>query len=480
MKIFLAVLAVLLIFILFLVIRTVVISTKARKLTASTLNFSDEEINTYADRLSEMIRCKTVSVKDSYDDTEFKKLRDTMEKLFPLVHEKAEKMTFSDDCWVYKIPGKDQSHNIMLMSHHDVVEVSGDWKYDGFSAHIEDGKMYGRGTVDTKTPLFAEFSAIEELLSEGFEPECNLYIASSHNEELGGDGIPKANEYFKKNGIVFDVILDEGGAIIEPPLGGMKCNKCAMIAVHEKGRFYLNLKATAQNAHASLTSASSNTPVERMSMFINEITTKDIFIRRLNPQVTAMFTHLAPYCGFMMKLLFCNLWLFGPIIKKVMPSLNAQAGGLIGTTCTFNEIKGSSADKLCTAKAFLRPVDENDFKLDLEKFKEIAAKYDITVEEPDGNEYHAPADMTKPQFEYTKDCITKVFPQYPASPFILPAGTDARTLTDICPCVLRFAPIRLSKEQLASVHAENENIDLDAVAAAVAFYKEFVKSYKVK
>ena len=479
MKIFLGILAVIVAFALFLVIRTLVISSKARKLTSSTLSFSDREIKAYAERLSEMIRCKTVSVKDSYDDTEFKKLRDTMERLFPLVHEKAEKMTFSDDCWVYKIPGKDQNHNIMLTSHHDVVEASGDWKYDGFSAHIEDGKMYGRGTVDTKTPLFAEFSAIEELLSDGFVPECNLYIASSHNEELGGDGIPTANEYFKKNGIVFDVILDEGGAVIEPPIGGMKCDKCAMIAVHEKGRYYLNLKAEAANAHASLTSASSNTPVERMSMFINEITTKDIFIRRLNPQVVAMFEHLAPYCGFMMKLLFCNLWLFGPLLKKVMPKLNPQAGGLIGTTCTVNEIKGSTTDKRCTAKAFLRPVDENDFKADLEKFREIAAKYDISVEEADGNEYHAPADMTKPQFEYTKNCIAKVFPQYPTSPFILPAGTDARTLTDVCPCVLRFAPIRLSKEQLASVHAENENIDLDAVAAAVAFYKEFIKSYKI-
>ncbi|MGN1419649.1 MAG: M20/M25/M40 family metallo-hydrolase, partial [Acutalibacteraceae bacterium] len=401
MKIFLAVLIVIAAFVLFLVIRTVIVSSKARKLTDSTLNFSDEEINRYADRLSEMIKCKTVSVKNQYDDTEFKKLRDTMEKLFPLVHERAEKMIFSDDCWVYKIPGKDTSHNIMLMSHHDVVAVSGEWIFDGFSAQIDNGKMYGRGTVDTKTPLFAEFSAVEELLSEGFVPACNLYIASSHNEELGGDGIPKANEYFKKNNITFDVILDEGGAVIEPPLGGMKCDKCAMIAVHEKGRFYLNLKATAANAHASLTSAASNTPVERMSMFINEVTTKDIFIRRLNPQVVAMFEHLAPYCGFMMKLLFCNLWLFGPLLKKVMPSLNAQAGGLIGTTCTFNEIKGSTSDKLCTARAFLRPVDEDDFKLDLEKFKEIAAKYDITVEEADGNEYHAPADMTKPQFEYT-------------------------------------------------------------------------------
>lgn len=479
MKIFLSVIIIIAAFILFLVLRTAAVTKKARKLTKSDLNFTDEEINSYAERLSEMIKCKTVSVKDSYDDAQFAKLRDVMARLFPLIDEKAEKMTFSDDCWVYKISGKNSDRNIMIMSHHDVVAADGEWKFDAFSAHIEDGKMYGRGTVDTKTPLFAEFSAVEELLSEGFVPECNLYIASSHNEELGGDGIPKANEYFKKNGIKFDVILDEGGAIIEPPIGGMKCDKCAMIAVHEKGRYYFNLKATAANAHASLTSAASNTPVERMSMFINEVTSGNIFIRRLNSQVIAMFEHLAPYCGFMMKLMFSNLWLFGPIIKSVMPKLNAQAGGLIGTTCTFNEIKGSSSEKLCTAKAFLRPVDKDDFKQDIKKFKEIAAKYDITVEEPDGNEYHAPADISKPQFEYTKECIAKVFPQYPASPFILPAGTDARTLTDVCPCVLRFAPIRLSKEQLASVHAENENIDLDSVASAVAFYKEFVKNYKV-
>lgn len=43
--------------------------------------------------------------------------------------------------------------------------------------------------MDTKTPLFAEFTAFEELLGEGFEPPCNLWLASSHNEEIGGDGI---------------------------------------------------------------------------------------------------------------------------------------------------------------------------------------------------------------------------------------------------------------------------------------------------
>ena len=85
--------------------------------------------------------------------------------------------------------------------------------------------------------------------------------------------------------------------------------------------------------------------------------------------------------------------------------------------------------------------------------------------------------MTRPAFAYTMECIRTVFPDYPPIPFILPAGTDARWLTDICPCVLRFAPIRLSAQQLGSVHSDNENIDLDAISGAVTFYTDFLRNY---
>ena len=472
------ILALIVVLVVALAINTHNSTKKARKLTEFKPFYNDEEIMNYALRLQKMIKCKTVSVKDSYDDTEFALLREVMLELFPTVHKTAEKMTFGDDCWIYKIKGADESRNIMLMSHHDVVEVSGEWEHEGFSGEIADGKIWGRGTVDTKTPLFAEFSALEELLNEGFIPPCNIWIGSSHNEELGGDGIPLANEYFKENNITFEVILDEGGALIEPPLAGMNADKCGMVAVHEKGRIYLNCTATAGNGHASLTAGAKATPVERMSSFINEVMTNDIFIRRINPQVEAMFGAMAPYLKFPMNMLLSNLWLFGGIIKKVMPKINAQAGGLIGTTCTFNKIEGSTEAKSCTAKAFMRPVDEKDFEVDLAKFKEIAKKYDVDVEMTEDSEYHAPADMSKPAFAYTMNCIGEVFPQYPASPFILPAGTDARTLTDVCECVLRFAPIRLSAQQLGSVHAENENIDIDSVANCVAFYKHFIKNYK--
>ena len=54
----------------------------------------------YVPRLRKMIECETVSKKDSFTPDEFMRLREVMKELFPLVHEKAETMYFSDDCWV--------------------------------------------------------------------------------------------------------------------------------------------------------------------------------------------------------------------------------------------------------------------------------------------------------------------------------------------------------------------------------------------
>lgn len=430
----------------------------------------------YAKRLARMIRCKTVSVKDSFDDAEFAKLRAVVEELFPLVHQRMERHMFSEDCWVYELRGKDPSRSIALMSHHDVVAAEGAWEHDPFAAEIVDGRLWGRGTVDTKTPLFAEFSALEELLGSGWEPPCNVFLASSHNEELGGDGIPAALEYFKEQGLTFEVVLDEGGAIIDPPLGGMSCEKCAMVAVHEKGRYKLNCTASAASAHTGLTAAAQAGPIERMAGFLQEAASGKLFIRRLNPQMRAMFTHLAPYCSFPLNFVLGNLWLTGALLQKVMPKLNAQAGAMLGTVCSFSKIEGN--DKRCTAVVSFKAVDEGDMTADLDALRNTAEKYGVEIKIDPASEYHGPADMGRPAFAYTMERIRAVFPDYPPVPFILPAGTDARWLTEICSCVLRFAPIRLSAQQLVSVHSENENIDLDAVAGAVKFYSDFLRNYK--
>ena len=327
--------AVIIIFLLVLSYNAIMSKKKARKLTEEKINISEKQQLEYAARLAEMIKCKTVSVKGSYDDTEFAKLRDTVEKLFPLVHQKAERKIFGDDCWIYKIEGKDKSRNIMVMSHHDVVAANGEWQHSPFSGEIIDGIIHGRGTVDTKTSLFAEFQAVEELLADGFIPECNLYIGSSHNEEIFGDGMPLAVEYFKKQGIEFETVLDEGGGIIDPPVDLVKC-KCAMVATHEKGR--RTLVCTAKQGATKAFTLNKKSPISRMSKFIAELESKNIFISRLHPEVKAMFEGLCPYMPFAARLVCANLWCFGKLIVKIAPKLTSQAATMLGTTLTVTEI----------------------------------------------------------------------------------------------------------------------------------------------
>jgi len=439
---------------------------------------TSEQAEDYARRLSKMLSCATISHKDSYDDTEFARLRAVVEELFPLVHRHCEKMTFGEDCWVYKLPGADASRNILLMSHHDVVAAEGEWKYPPFSGTVAEGKIWSRGAVDTKTPLFAEFSALEELLEKGYEPGCNVWIASSHNEETAGSGIPLANDYFKEQGIAFELVLDEGGGVIDPPVGGLKCKKCAMTAIHEKGRHKVKLTASQAMAHTNLLPGKVLSSTERMAAFITDVGRKPGFIRRLNPLMKGMLTAMAPYAAFPMRLIFANLWCFGPLLTAVLPRLSPQAGGLLGTTVSFRKLESDAGGRTCTAEAMLRSVDDRDFAQDLTWFTKKAEEYGITVEKTDDWEYHAPADPELPAFAVVAKVTAQVFPDAPTVPFILPAGTDARTLTDVCPCVVRFAPIRLSKEQLASVHSVDENMDIEAVGDCVVFYRCLLEQYE--
>lgn len=367
----------------------------------------------------------------------------------------------------------------MIMSHHDVVVASGDWVEPPFSGTIKDGKLWGRGTVDTKTPLYSELKAVEELLEKEFIPEVNIYIASSNNEEIGGNGIPLAVEHFKREGIKFELVVDEGGAIINAPVPGMKA-KAAMIAVHEKGRKTLKCTATTEFGHFGL-SPKSDTPIVRMAKFIEEVDRKKPFIKKIHLEVLAMFKDLCPYMNMPFRIVFANLWLFGPLLKILLSKINPQGGTMLGTMCYFTSINGGKEKQVQTkeveATAFLRCVNDEDLKNDIEEIKKIANKYSIIIEEDEG-EYYKPTNLKMPAYDYVKRTVNEVFPSVAVAPYILPAGSDSRHMTEVCSCTLRFAPIDITPEQFSSVHNNNENINIDIIGNSVTFYKILVENYK--
>ena len=451
------------------------------KTEAERKNVSAEKVREYVDKLSRLINCKTVWTRDGENRAEFDKFYTAIDEMFPHLARQAKRLSFGGGCFFYIIEGKNATKNILLMSHHDVVDGGEGWSTDPFVATEKDGYLYGRGTIDTKTPLFAELQAAEELLSEGYPFDgFNLYIGSSNNEEVCGDGMVLATEYFGEQGIRFDILMDEGGAITEGQIPGVKC-KSAVVAVHEKSRHVYRCTARLDTKGHGGFGGSKDSAVERLSRFIAEVSDKrgKIYKGHFNPEVRATFERHVPYMSAPMSLLFGNIGIFSPIIKKIMMGIPA-ASAMLSTGISFTTLKaGSELDPQIRAKSaeatmFLRCVREDDLYRGLGKIKRIAEKYGVELEETE-RDYCKPTDFNKEAFKTVEALLHENFPDIAVAPFLLTAGTDARRFTDVADNILRFAPIDLSRAQFATIHNANEHIGIVNVGQCVVFYKDFIQ-----
>lgn len=204
---------------------------------------------------------------------------------------------------------------------------------------------------------------------------------------------------------------------------------------------------------------------------------KKPFIRRLHPEVRGMFEALAPHMAFPMRTVFSNLGLFSGLLIRLMPKLNAAAGEMLGTGCTFKNVS-TEDDGTCRAQAFLRCINDADFEKDLDTLRKMAECHGVRIVLRDeDNEYYKPTSLDSRGYQYEKETAQAVFPYAAVAPFILPAGTDARRFTDLSDAVIRFAPIDIDDQQYASVHGENENISIDKLSIAVDFYKQLLRNY---
>ncbi|MBR5341933.1 MAG: M20/M25/M40 family metallo-hydrolase [Erysipelotrichaceae bacterium] len=478
MKTIFTLIGILLLILLFLLLITIV-RTLLLKQKTSVYHGSDDDkrSNDYALKLQKMIKVDTVSIKNQPDPDKFRKLHKVMEKLFPNVFKTCEKHDIDGNLLV-RWPGRNSKMQpIVLTSHLDVVAAEGDWTYPPFEGKIVDGKIYGRGSFDVKCGVFSFYQAVEELIKDGYVPECDIYLASSCTEEVGGDGAPKMSKWFEDHKIRPFMLCDEGGCITEDPFVGVKGNFAA-VGIFEKGYGDIKIIAKGNGGHSS--APGKNTPIARLAKFEAEIEKKSPFKVEFTPAVDSLLLTMAEYCSnFWIKMILHNLWLFKPLLKIVMPAISPQGAAMLQTTMCFTMQKGSNGYNVIPQEAYVTanmryiPFQGKDESIQL--VKDIAKKYDLEVEELGCSEPSSSLDLNGPQYKMVKDTINKIFPSVEVIPYIVTGGTDSRFYDRSVDACVRFEPINSTKDQLSRMHGIDENIDINTLPLAVDFYKEIIR-----
>lgn len=111
-----------------------------------------------------------------------------------------------------------------VLGHLDVVPAQPqEWEHDPFELFEDDGKLFGRGSIDDKGPVLAALYGAAALKKFGFEPQKPLRFIFGTNEETKMAGVA---EYVKKE---------------KMPLGGFTPDAEWPVVIGEKGIFHFEL-----------------------------------------------------------------------------------------------------------------------------------------------------------------------------------------------------------------------------------------------
>lgn len=430
----------------------------------------------YSSKLAKMIQCETVSIFQVRQKEKFDKFHDVLKELFPNVFNTCEVVDIEGSLlikWESKNP---KCEPVLFMSHQDVVEATGEWKYPPFSGEIKDGVIWGRGTVDTKAALFCIFQSIDELIASNYEPPTDIYIASSCGEEVLGDGAPRTCQYLKDRGVHLKLVIDEGGMIVEAPMAGAK-GKYAMIGSLEKSTGNLKFIARSEGGHAS--APPKNTPIVRLAKFISYLEKHDPTKSKMNDVTAEMFTRLGKTTTGAMGFLMRHARGFAPLLAFIVPKVNTMGGAMFKTTIAFTTAKGANGLNVLPEEAFvtanIRYINHQGPEEMMAIFEKIAKKFDIEIEVlNDGGDCQV-VDYKSKEFKLLENVIKELWSDVIPSPYTLTGGTDARHYAPICDNVFRFAPLEINHQQLDSVHGLNENICTNTLPSGVDFYKRILE-----
>ena len=190
----------------------------------------------------------------------------------------------------------------------------------------------------------------------------------------------------------------------------------------------------------------------------------------------------APGFGWPMRILMSNLWLFAPIVKRVLTAKHKTAA-IVRTTTALTVFKAGTKVNVipktasCTVNHRVHPGDSIAKVIDYDK--KIINDHRVRLERISGTGEIEPSkvsDHRAPAFGDLKDMVRAVYPEAAVAPSMFLANSDSKHFWDVAPQIFRFNPIKLHITEVKRFHGVDECIRVDGFAKVVLCCKRFFQS----
>ena len=447
-----------------------------------------EVTNLAAADLAALIQCATVSAPNLRDPATFTALHAVIAQRFPLLTATLEAMHLGQAGVMYRWAGAGSAgvvenqipdeRPLILLAHLDVVPAQDAelWTHPPFAAVNDGERIHGRGALDNKGALTALLRGVELLLEQGFTPQRDVWLCLGDTEETAGQTAELMAAELERRGVEPFLILDEGGAVVEPgALLGVP-HWAAMIGVAEKGILDVRLTSNAPGGHAS--TPAKNGATARIARAITRIE-KYQFPSAIPEPTRQMMSELGRYASGALKFVYANVDVLAGPLAKALQLAGPETAAMTRTTAAVTQLSGSAASNVIAESAsatvnlrlaigstsedavahLRRAVDDDLIEIDI-----------MSVTEPS-----AVSPMDGQAWELLGASVRAAFPDAIPAPYVQTGATDSRRFTGLSACVYRFAPLRMTKADREHLHAANESVLVETLAEGVHFIVDLIE-----
>ncbi|NOW00675.1 M20/M25/M40 family metallo-hydrolase [Isoptericola chiayiensis] len=433
-----------------------------------------------AERLSRLIQLPTVSAELEQRGPEpFEALVELLAEQYPLVHAHLERERIGDLGLLYRWPGRGDADDgpLVLMAHFDVVPVdaSDDWTYPPFEGRIADGWVHGRGALDDKGPLVVVLEAVENLLAAGFTPARDVYLSFGGDEECHGPSAEAIAATLEARGVVPWLVLDEGGAVVDSPLP-MVSGTAAMVGVGEKGVLTARLTTRGDGGHASM--PPTTTAVRRIARAVERLGPRT-FPARTPRAVTEMLRRFSERATGPGRAALRALAAAPAATAQAFVARGGETAALVRTTVAATMLDGGTAANVLPSRASatlnLRIALGETVGGTVARIRRRIADEQVEVEVVEASEPSPESPTDDDRFALITSAVGVSHPDAATVPYVVFAATDSRYFHRFSPAVYRFAPLKMSAAQRATIHGVDERVEIAELERGEVFHRTLLE-----